>query len=245
MSSPATRLLAVVILLLAAPAAAGPPYDTDDPEPVELHHWEVYLATHQSLTADDLNATTPHVEVNYGAQPNLQLHLLVPLVYDRPERGPTRVGVGDIELGVKLRVVTEGRWRPMVGVFPFLEVPVGEAVDGIRTGQPRLFLPLWLQKSVGRLSTYGGAGYWINPGSGNRNSWFVGWQAQVRIAKALAPGAEVYYVTADHAGGRGDLRFNGGLIVDVGEHHHLLLSAGRSIAGDTRFQGYCAYLLTL
>lgn len=233
-----------VILLAAARAAAGPPYDTDDPEPVELHHWELYLATHHALTRDGLGGTAPHVEVNYGAQPGLQLHLLVPLAYDRPTGAPARFGAGDLELGVKLRLLTEGRWRPMVGTFPFLEVPVGEAVDGIRTGQPRLFLPVWLQKSAGRLTTYGGAGYWINPGAGHRNWWFVGGQAQVKIATGFSPGAEVYYQTADQAGGRGDLRFNVGLVVDLGEHHHLLASAGRSLVGDTRFQGYFAYLLT-
>ena len=245
MPSWTARALAAVVLLASARAAAGPPYDTDDPEPVELHHWEVYLATHQSLTRGDASGTAPHVEVNYGAQPGLQLHLIVPLVYDRPAGGPTRFGVGDVELGVKIRFLTEKRWRPMVGTFPFLEVPVGEAVDGIRTGQPRLFLPLWLQKSAGRLTTYGGAGYWINPGAGNRGWWFVGWQAQVKLARWVTPGAELYYQTADHAGGRGDLRFNAGLVIDLGEHHHLLLSAGRSIVGDTRFQGYCAYQLTL
>jgi hypothetical protein len=239
------RLLASVILLVSARAAAGPPYDTDDPEPVELHHWEVYLATHQSLTRGELAGTAPHLELNYGAQPGLQLHLLVPVVVDRPSGGPARFGVGDLELGAKLRFLEEGRWRPMIGTFPFLEVPVGAAVDGVRTGQPRLFLPLWLQKSVGRLTTYGGAGYWINPGTGNRNWWFVGWQAQVKVTRFLAPGAEVYYVTADRAGGRGDLRFNVGFVLDLGEHHHVLASAGRSLVGDTRLQGYFAYLLTL
>ena len=30
------------MLLLASPALAGPPFITDDPEPVEPGHWEVY-----------------------------------------------------------------------------------------------------------------------------------------------------------------------------------------------------------
>jgi hypothetical protein len=47
------------------------------------------------------------------------------------------------------------------------------------------------------------------------------------------------------AGGKGDLRFNLGLIADVSAHHHLLVSVGRSIVGDTRFQSYLAYQLTI
>jgi hypothetical protein len=35
-----------------------------------------------------------------------------------------------------------------------------------------------------------------------------------------------------------------GLVLDFTEHHHLLFSAGRSIVGETTFQGYLAYQLT-
>ena len=39
--------LGCLILVLSVPAAvcAGPPYITDDPEPMEHQHWEVYLAS--------------------------------------------------------------------------------------------------------------------------------------------------------------------------------------------------------
>jgi hypothetical protein len=238
-------VLAVGALLVPTTATAGPPYDTDDPEPVELHHWELYLATHHSLTRAGANGFAPHVEMNYGAVPGLQLHVLAPLAYYRPSGGPSSYGVGDIELGVKYRFVEAGRWWPMVGTFPFLEVPSGSAARGLGTGHPHAFVPLWLQKSAGPWTTYGGGGYWINPGAGLRNWWYAGWQAQRKLAHGFTPGAEVYYVTADHAGGRGDLRFNVGLVLDLGAHHHLLFSAGRSIVGDTRVQGYFAYQLTL
>jgi hypothetical protein len=36
---------AFVASLLPCPASAGSPYTMDDPEPVELHHWEVYVAS--------------------------------------------------------------------------------------------------------------------------------------------------------------------------------------------------------
>jgi hypothetical protein len=42
---------AFVAALLPGPASAGPPYTTDDPEPVELHHWEVYLASQNYFAA--------------------------------------------------------------------------------------------------------------------------------------------------------------------------------------------------
>ncbi len=34
----------LAVLLVASEASAGPPYTTDDPEPVEYRQWEVSLA---------------------------------------------------------------------------------------------------------------------------------------------------------------------------------------------------------
>lgn len=234
-----------VSLLFCGTVNAGPPYVTDDPEPVEYHHWEFYLATQHELTRDGATGTVPHVEINYGAVPNLQLHTIVPLAYARPSGGPTEVGPGDIELGAKYRFVQESAWTPMIGTFPMLEVPAGSQSKGLGTGHWHGFVPLWVQKSLGPWTSYGGGGYWINPGAGNRNYWLFGWQAQRHLTDLATLGAEVFYGTPDQTGGRGNLRFNIGVISDLGEHHHLLLSLGRSIVGDTRFQSYLAYQLTI
>jgi hypothetical protein len=51
--------------------------------------------------------------------------------------------------------------------------------------------------------------------------------------------------TPDQVGGDANLRFNLGFVLDLTEHHHLLFSAGRSVVGDSLFQGYAAYQLTL
>ena len=67
------RSIAALVRSLLAPALcdAGPPYVTDDPEPVEFRHWEFYLATQHFITRDVATGTAPHVEVNYGAWPGL------------------------------------------------------------------------------------------------------------------------------------------------------------------------------
>jgi hypothetical protein len=46
-------------------AFAGPPFRTDDPEPVEYKHWELYLASQGSFDHDEGSLTAPHVEINY------------------------------------------------------------------------------------------------------------------------------------------------------------------------------------
>ncbi len=235
---------ATVTLLAPATAHAGPPYVTDDPEPVEFGHWELYLGTQHSVTRTGASGTAPHVEANYGALPGLQLHIIAPLAYAHPNDGPWFYGVGDIELGAKFRFIDENKWMPMVGTFPQFELPVGSESKGLGTGHLHVLIPLWLQKSLGPWTTYGGGGYWRNPGDGNRNFWYVGWLMQRRLSIA-ALGTEVFYTTPDQVGGPANLRFNVGLVLDLTGHHHLLLSAGRGILGDSLFQGYAAYQLTL
>ncbi len=238
------RLLACGALAAPAFARAGPPYATDDPEPVELRHWEVYLATADQWSRDDgWSGTSPHVEVNYGAVPDLQLHVVAPIAWARPPGEAARVGYGDTELGAKYRFVHETDTIPQVGTFPLVEVPTGDAARGLGGGQTQVFIPLWVQKSFGRWQTYGGGGYWVNPGQGNRNWWFVGWQAQREVARGLSVGAEVYHGTSRQEGRPGETRFDLGMVLDIGELHHVLLSIGHAI-GAQAAQGYLAYQLT-
>jgi hypothetical protein len=107
-----------------------------------------------------------------------------------------------------------------------------------------VFLPLWLQKSWARWTSYGGGGYWINPGPGNKNHWFFGWQAQYGFTERFALGAELFHSTADVNEGSGKSGFNVGGILNFDEGHHLLFSAGRNFHGEKETLGYLAYQWT-
>jgi hypothetical protein len=115
----------IAMLLVSSWASAGPPYTTDDPEPVEHRHWELYLASQSFHDREGWTGTAPHIEVNYGAIPNVQIHVIAPLAYAVPDQGKAALGYGDTELGIKFRFVQEQDWVPMIGTFPFLEVPSG------------------------------------------------------------------------------------------------------------------------
>src|SRR5213078_4494944 len=99
-------------------------YATDDPEPVEHQHGEFYLASQVSHDDHGWSGTGPHIEVNYGIFPDVQLHLIAPFVFSLPSGEGT--GYGDTEIGVKYRFVHESAWVPMVGTFPLLELPTGD-----------------------------------------------------------------------------------------------------------------------
>ena len=231
-------------LFAAAPALAGPPFTTDDPEPVDLGHWEIYGFTAGTQVRGDTGGTLAGVEVNYGAAPNLQLHLIAPLAFDRTSGSALQAGVGDMELGAKYRLLTPGEddWYPQVGIFPLLEIPAGDSHRGLGAGKMQIFLPVWLQKDFGDWTTYGGGGFWSNPGAGNRDYWFAGWLLQYRITKSLALGGEIFHQTSDTIGGGDTTGFNLGGIYDFSEHYHLLFSGGRGLQNAALANQFSYYL---
>lgn len=245
-----TRKVALALVLCCsaswvAPVLAGPPYDTDDPEPVGYRHWEFYVASQSLRDRDGSTGTAPHFEVNYGVLPNVQLHLIVPLAYTAPSHGGNTYGVGDTELGVKWRFIQEQTWVPQLGIFPFLEVPTGSRTRGLGNGSALIFVPLWAQKSFDAWTTYGGGGYWRDVGRNGPHWWYFGWLIQRRLVEEFTLGVEVLHLTQRGPGTERDTRFNLGGVIDFADEHHLLFSVGRGLSGPIRFQGYIAYQLTI
>ncbi|MDD2541163.1 MAG: transporter [Desulfuromonadaceae bacterium] len=240
-----TSFLFMVLALLAPPTVwAGPPFITDDPEPVEYRHGEFYISSIYANNKDGKTGTAPHFEGNYGVVPDVQLHLLLPLAYVHPNGGPTSYGIGDTEVGVKYRFINEGGTSPQVGIFPLVEIPTGDSKSGLGGGHVPVFLPIWVQKSWEPWTTYGGGGYWVNPGKGNKNFWQLGWLVQRDVTKTLTLGAEIFYFGKESAYGRDRTGYNFGGIINLTEEHHILVSAGSDIVGDNRFSAYLGYQWT-
>ena len=233
-------------VLIPASAIAGPPYRTDDPEPVELYHWEFYTFTQGTHISGDTSGVGPAFEFNYGLIPNGQFHIVVPMAFDTPAGGPNQFGIGDTELGLKYRFIEEDKdgWRPQVGVFPFLELPSGNQSKGLGAGHTREFLPLWVQKGFGEWTTYGGGGYWINQDNnlGDKNYWYFGWLLQRKITDKLTLGGEIFHQTATNINSFESTGFNLGGSYDFDDHNHLLFSAGRGFQNASTTNLYSWYL---
>jgi hypothetical protein len=215
--------LCIATLTVSSPVFAGPPYMTDDPEPTDTGHWEDYLfvlGTHfPSETTGQLG-----FEFNYGAAPDLQLSVTAPLNYDEPNG--YRFGSGDIQLGAKYRFLhqSEDSWMPDVSVYPSLSLPTASRIFGVQ--QPSLYLPIWMQKDFGKWSTFGGVGYDINPGRGNRNFQFVGWAVTRSVTERLNIGVEIYHQTAATVGGTALTNLGIGVIYQLTKHFALMASGG-------------------
>ena len=223
---------------------AGPPFRTDDPEPVDQNHGEFYLATQYEKDKEVTFGTAPHIELNYGVIPNVMFHLIAPYAFDKPEGASPERGYGDTEVGIKYRFVNDENAHFMVGTFPLIELPTGDSDKGLGAGHTLFFLPLWLQKSWGPWQSYGGGGFWRNPGAGNKDYWFFGWQVQREISQVLTLGAELFDQTRTTEEGKNQTAFTLGALVNVTDDHHVLFSVGRDIYGENRLSAYLAYQYT-
>ncbi len=226
------------LLLLAPRAFAGPPFLTDDPEPVKFHHYEAYLFS--TIDRSDMNTyiEAPAFEFNVGAAPNLQLHIIVPGAFADALHGPSAFGLGDTEVGAKYRFVQEKGCRPQIGTFPMLELPTGNSNLGLGNGTVWARLPLWVQKSWGTWTSYGGGGYVVNPARGMRNSPFAGWLVQRDLDKKLTLGTEVFAQGAQSIGGRSSTVLNAGGYYNFSEGFSLLFSGGHTVAGESHTVEY-------
>jgi hypothetical protein len=234
------------LLFTTFPAWCGPPFVTDDPEPVEYQHHEMYIASEQTSTQSG-KVVTPMVEYNYGALPDLQLSITVPYVFNSPVGQIGQQGLGDLVLGAKYRFLQDTDSHPMMAVYPTVVTPNGNANKGLGNGGTQIFLPVWIQKTWGDWQSYGGGGYWINRAPDATNHWYFGWELQRKISERITIGGEIFHETEQLPADTSSTGFSLGGIYSLDQHNRLLLSVGRGltdISMQNRFTSYIAYGLS-
>lgn len=215
-------LATLVAVLSAQPAFAGPPFLTDDPQPTDEGHWEIYNFVQGVHTPGDTNGEAG-LDLNYGGAKDLQLTAVIPEQY-----GPDGSGMGDIELAAKFKFLHQtGPTGLDVSFFPRVFLPT--AFDRGDDRHANLLLPIWAEKDFGKWSVFGGGGYQINPGAGNRSFWVSGLTVTRQVSESLMLGAEVYHQTADTDLGRDWTAVNAGGAWRFSKHWSLLFSGGPGV----------------
>jgi len=230
----------LVLGYTAVTAMAGPPFQTDDPEPIEFKNYEFYTFGTVGRFPGEIDTQAPAIEFNWGALPNTHLHIIAPIASYIPGNGRKFTGMGDIELGIKYRFVQETKRLPQIGTFTMFEVPSGDSSHGLGVGKTWYKVPLWAQKSFGPWTTYGGGGVTVIPVAGYRDYPFAGWLLQREFSKKLTLASEVFY----HGRATADSRYSTGL--DLGGYYkfhgadrfQLLFCYGHSVAGQPETYGY-------
>src|SRR5690242_11002740 len=120
MPLPSRAVLLATLLAMPSMTRAGPPFVTDDPEPVEYGHWEIIGFATGAMTHGDSAGMLPGIEINHGALPNLQLHIAASVAYNSQSVTGTEFGYGDTTFGAKYRFIDprDGDWWPQVAIYP-------------------------------------------------------------------------------------------------------------------------------
>jgi hypothetical protein len=236
--------LLLALTAVSGIAEAGPPYQSDDPEPTDFKHFEIYLFTNGASIRDGSGGAFG-VDFNYGATPNLQLTAVFPVEYDHPSGANSLTGLGNIELAAKYRFLHQADVGWDVAVFPRVFLPSASAQVGERHFS--LLVPLWLGKDWGRWSTFGGGGCVIGRSGESQNYCLAGWALTRAVARNLKLGAEIVHQTPDTRGGHASTGVGAGLLYDLNDNFHLLAYAGPGLqnAAETgRYSWYASILWT-
>ena len=244
----------LVIFILSGPKAwaQGPPYQTDDPVPVDLHHYEFYVFGGLDGTPVEKDSLGPAFEFNWGAIPRVQLHAILPWGVAAPSNnpaylpsgtGPTEFGLTDMELGAKIAYFKETKYIPQIGSFTMFEMPTGSYSKGLGVGKVWYKLPLRLQKNIGKWLLDGGAGYQIVPQTGYRNFPYEGFLLKYTFGERLELGGEVFSHGAE---GIAAPQTRASTLIDFGGYYHFkhnpnqqfLFCYGHSVAGQTENYAY-------
>ena len=234
-------LPALALASVACPVSAGPPYLTDDPDPTETGHWEIYAFTAGEGRRSTIDADAGF-DLNYGPTEGVQLTATLPLSFSHAPLDGWRSGTGDVELGAKYRFYHNEGAGLSASIFPRVILPTSTIASG---GKARVLLPLWLGKDfTGGTSLFGGGGYMINPGAGNRDFWQAAVALTRDLGKQVSVGAEVTHQGADTADGTAQTRAGIGTIVRLSDHYALLFSGGPTWAEhETSYHFYAALSL--
>jgi hypothetical protein len=249
-----TGMLQLLLLALWAPGlwAQGPPYQTDDPVPVDFQHYEFYIFGATDGTPVEIDSQGPAFEFNWGAVPRVQIHAVLPWgiiapsnnpIYQPAGAGPTQFGLTDMELGAKIAYIKESKYVPQIGTFTMFEMPTGNYDKGLGVGKVWYKLPLWLQKNFGKLLLDGGAGETVVPQTGYHDFPYGGFLAKYQFSERLELGAEVF----SHGGeGIATPQTQASTMIDLGGYYHFkhnpneqfLFCYGHSVAGQTENYAY-------
>jgi hypothetical protein len=233
-----------MLITLAGPALAGPPYVSDDPEPTDYKHFEIYTFSNGTTTRNGTSGEAG-IDFNYGAAPDLQLTATLPAGFDSPTGSKLTGGLSNIELAAKYRFLHEDAFGWDVSVFPRVFLPSGSSAVG--DNHSSLLLPIWVQKDWGGgWSTFGGGGCMIS-GRSSQDFCLAGGVLTYQVLPKLQIGAELFHQTADGIGTPATSSLGVGVRYDLNDTYHLLGYVSRGIQNTNetdQFSWYAALLFT-
>jgi hypothetical protein len=232
------QIVCLVLIALAQPALAGPPYVSDDPEPTDYKHFEIYSFGNGTTTNAGSTGETG-IDFNYGAAPDLQLTATVPSGYASLDSSEPTFGLGNVELAAKYRFLHQDTFGWDVAFFPRVFLPSGSGTVG--DDYASLLLPVWVQKDWNeRWSVFGGGGCTVSA-QASKDYCLAGAVLTYQVLPKLQIGAEFFHQGADADGTPATSSLGIGVRYDLDDTYHLLGYIRRGIQNVSETDQYSWY----
>jgi len=228
-----------VLLQFPAEVLAGAPFSTDDAGVVEEGRFEVFGPIIKGNGDGSNLEASIGSELNYGFAPDLQLTIGIPVKLSH-EGDRWNAGMGDFELSVKYRIPLDHDESTAIAVAPGVKLPTASNRGGNRKFAAHL--SFWLQKDLDPWSAFGGGGYVINPGLGNRDYWTGGVAVTREVSSKTLLGLELNRQGPDAAGARASTSLGIGAIHQLKTPFRILASGGPTFPDGTGKAGYHFFL---
>jgi hypothetical protein len=217
-------LVSLALAMSAVPALAGPPFQSDDPQPTDTKHFEIYAFT-KGVTGDMGQNGQSGIDFNYGAAPDLQLTAVLPYGFNNPAGDVAASGLSNVELAAKYRFLHQDTFGLDVSFFPRVFMPSPSSVGD---QQSSLLLPIWVQKDWGDISAFGGGGCQYTLDGPARHFCIVGGTLARQFLPKLQLGVELFHQTSDGITPASTSLGTGGKY-DIDAHYHLLAYVARGL----------------
>lgn len=214
--------LSLFVALFATPAVAGPPYATDDPDPTDPNGIEAYVFTDGDWSHGYDGAMG--VEANYGAAPDVQLSVGLPLAV---MTNPLTVGRDNVELSAKWRFAEGKKAGWSVATFPGVTLPTAKGARGVE-----VLLPVWAGWRKGDVAVFGGGGRVLTTVPGTRDHWVAAIAATRQFGRANF-GIETTHEGAAEVDGHAVSTVAMGAIVGLGGPFAFVARAGPAFEHGT------------
>ena len=154
---PSPLVLVFVALIFPASIHAQQPFVTDDADVTDKHKLQLQISHEfdklQRSAFPALHQNTTVFVLNYGLMRDVEIGVDYPLIVISNSRGTspeTIAGFGDLDLHIKYNFLKEreGSRRPALTVSFAVEVPTGDAANGLGSGLTDYTLNGILQKSL-------------------------------------------------------------------------------------------------
>jgi hypothetical protein len=200
---------------------------TDDPGTPGSGRWELNVALTLEHSPGENSYEAPLLDLNYGVGDRVQLKWEVPLRVIAPAGSATLGGIGNSLLGIKWRFAAGNGMA--ISTYPQLELnnPTSSVTRGVAEPGKRLFLPVELTKSWGKIGLNGEVGYEI--AQDQPDGWTYGLAAGYDVSTSEVLGECSASSPADLA--------ETAILCSVGARHRIarsltgLIAVGHRVAG--------------